>query len=98
MEDDLNFLENGRQPQKKIMQPKTIKIKTMVVAPLRVTWFFLIAPSLDSLQEMIKTCEQYASEHNLKFSVNANPRKCKNIAFLNRERELGPVVLSGVME
>ena len=70
----------------------------MVVAPLRVTCFFLIAPSLDSLQEMIKTCEQYASEHNLKFSVNANPRKCKNkcIAFLNRERELGPVVLGGV--
>ena len=34
---DLNILANGRQPKKKIMQPKTIKIKTMVVAPLRVT-------------------------------------------------------------
>ena len=58
----------------------------------------LIAPSLDSLQEMIKTCEQYASEHNLKFSTNADPRKCKTkcIAFLNRDRELGPVVLGGV--
>ena len=37
MEYDLNILANGRQPKKKIMQPKTIKIKTMVVAPLRVT-------------------------------------------------------------
>jgi hypothetical protein len=37
MENDLNILANGRQPNKKIMQPKTIKIKTMVVAPLRVT-------------------------------------------------------------
>ena len=37
MEYDLNSLANGRQPKKKIMQPKTINIKTMVVAPLRVT-------------------------------------------------------------
>ena len=40
MEDDLNFL-NDRQPffgqQKKKMQPETLQIKTMVVAPLRVT-------------------------------------------------------------
>ena len=27
MEDDLNTLLNGRQPQKKIMQPKEIKLK-----------------------------------------------------------------------
>ena len=36
-EENLNVLANGRKPKKKIMQPKTIKIKTMVVAPLRVT-------------------------------------------------------------
>ena len=30
------LFQNGGQPQK-IMQPKIIKIKTMVVAPLRVT-------------------------------------------------------------
>ena len=30
------FFENRRQPQKK-MQPKQLKVKTMVVAPLRVT-------------------------------------------------------------
>ena len=58
----------------------------------------LIAPSLDSLQEMVKTCEEYAIEHNLKFSTNVDPRKCKTkcIAFLNKERELGPVELGGV--
>ena len=37
MEDNLNILANGRQPQRKIMQPETIKIKTIVVAPLLVT-------------------------------------------------------------
>jgi hypothetical protein len=41
MEDNLNYFENGRQTQlkmiKKIMQPETLKYKTMVVAPLRVT-------------------------------------------------------------
>jgi hypothetical protein len=37
MEYDFNIFANGRQTKKKIMQPKTIKIKTMVVAPLWVT-------------------------------------------------------------
>ena len=51
----------------------------------------LTAPSLDSLQE-------YAIVHNLKFRTNADPRNCKTkcIAFLNKERELGPVELGGV--
>ena len=37
MEDDLNILEKRRRPQQKIIQPKTVESKTMVVAPLRVT-------------------------------------------------------------
>ena len=37
MEDDLNNLMTGRQPQNKIMQPYATKYKTLVVAPLRVT-------------------------------------------------------------
>jgi hypothetical protein len=58
----------------------------------------LIAPSLDSLQEMLKTCEQFAEEHNLKFSTHADPRKCKTkcIAFTQKERELPGVDLCGV--
>ena len=58
----------------------------------------LIAPSLDSLQEMVKTCEAYAGEHNLKFSTNVDPVKCKTkcIVFLRKERALGAVELGGV--
>ena len=36
---------------------------------------FLLAPSLDGLQEMLKVCENYAAEHNLRFSTDVNPRK-----------------------
>jgi hypothetical protein len=34
--DNLNFFENGRQPKKRFNHKQT-KVKTMVVAPLRVT-------------------------------------------------------------
>ena len=38
LEENLNVLVNGRQHKKeKKMQPKTIKIKTMVLAPVWVT-------------------------------------------------------------
>ena len=37
IKDHLHILANVRQPLKKIMQPKTIKIKTRVVARLRLT-------------------------------------------------------------
>ena len=59
---------------------------------------FLVAPSLDSLQEMLLTCEEYAEEHNLKFSTNPNPTKCKTkcIGFLFKERPIQPVYLCGV--
>ena len=55
----------------------------------------LVAPSLDSLQEILKTCELFAEEHNLKFSTNINPIKCKTkcVAFLFKEKELDPLVL-----
>ena len=58
----------------------------------------LIAPSLDSLQEMVKTCESYAREHNLKFSTNVDPVKCKTkcIAFLRHKKDVGDVELGGV--
>ena len=31
---------------------------------------FLMSPTLDGLQEMLDTCEEYANEHNLTFSTN----------------------------
>lgn len=51
----------------------------------------LLAPSLDALQDMLKTCEEYAMVHNLKFSMDADPRKSKTwcLAFLLKERQLG---------
>ena len=57
----------------------------------------LVAPSKDSLQEMLKTCEEYASEHNLKFSTNIDPKKCKTkcMAFLFKQRDPGVIELCG---
>ena len=51
---------------------------------------FLMSPSLDGLQEMLKVCEEYANNHNLKFSTDANPQKSKTkcMAFLQKDREL----------
>ena len=37
----------------------------------------LLAPSISALQEMLKTCESFANEHNLKFSTDPRPTKCK---------------------
>ena len=58
---------------------------------------FLMAPSLDGLQKMLKVCEQYANEHNLKFSTDANPHKSKTkcIGFLFKDRELPTMKLCG---
>ena len=44
---------------------------------------FLLSPNIDALQDMIKTCESFAKEHNLQFSTDPDPVKCKTklIAF-----------------
>ena len=56
---------------------------------------FLISPSEKALQEMLKTCEEYANTHNLIFSTDDNPQKSKTkcIAFLTSERELAKLKL-----
>ena len=58
---------------------------------------WVLAPSIDSLREMIKTVEDYCNEHNLKFSTDPNPTKCKTkcIAFLKKGRELPNIFLCG---
>ena len=38
---------------------------------------WVLAPSIDALREMMKTVEDYCNEHNLKFSTDPNPTKCK---------------------
>ena len=56
-----------------------------------------LAPSLDSLQKILMTCQDYAASHNLKFSTDPNPRKCKTkcLAFLKNPRELPKLMLCG---
>ena len=58
---------------------------------------FLISPTMDGLQDMLKVCERYAMEHNLKFSTNENPVKSKTkcMAFLCKERQLRRLKLCG---
>ena len=58
---------------------------------------WLLAPSLSALQDMLTTCEEYAVSHNLKFSTDENPEKCKTklMAFLKKKRELPNLKLCG---
>ena len=56
-----------------------------------------LAPSYQALQDMLETCEAYAASHNLRFSTDPNPTKCKTktLAFLKKERALPQLVLCG---
>ena len=51
----------------------------------------------DALQEMLETCEEFAKEHNLKFSTDPNPKlsKTRCLAFLHDERRLKKMKLCG---
>ena len=59
---------------------------------------WVLAPSLGSLQDMLTTCENYAKCHNLKFSTDPDPVKCKTklMAFMKRPRQLPNLILCGV--
>ena len=50
----------------------------------------LLAPSVFSLQNMLKVCENFAEEHGLQFSTDANPNKCKTkcVAFTAKKRPI----------
>ena len=56
-----------------------------------------LCPSREGLQEMMKTFEEYAKSHNLKFSTNVDPVKSKTkcLAFLKHERPLKKIMLDG---
>ena len=47
----------------------------------------LLAPTIDALREMLKTCEEYAVDHNLQFSTHPDPQKSKTkcMAFTLRK-------------
>lgn len=56
-----------------------------------------MAPSLSALQDMIITMEEYALSHNLKFSTDPEPKKCKTkcMAYLRKKRNLPSMMLCG---
>ena len=56
-----------------------------------------MAPSLSALQDILKTCEEFAAAHNLKFSTDPDPVKCKTkcMAFLKKPRELASMIMCG---
>ena len=58
---------------------------------------WVLAPSLDSLQNILTTCQEYAASHNLKFSTDPNSTKCKTkcLAFLKKKRVLPELLLCG---
>ena len=57
----------------------------------------LLAPSEFALQKMLEICENFAGHHNLKFSTDVNPKKCKTkcIGFLKKLRKLKNLKLCG---
>ena len=58
---------------------------------------WVLAPSVSCLQEMLDTIENYSNQHNLKFSTDPRPDKCKTkcIGFLLKQRQLPDAILSG---
>ena len=56
---------------------------------------WLLAPSLGALQDMLTTCQEYASSHNLPTDPNPDKYKTKLMAFLRKPRELPSLVLCG---
>ena len=57
----------------------------------------LINSSRSSFQNMLQVCEEYAAKHNLKFSTDKNPTKCKTncLKFLQKDRFVKPLDLCG---
>jgi len=58
----------------------------------------LLSPTLDGLQEMVNTCEKFATDNNLKFSTHNVLKKCKTkcIAFDNKiESTFKSIMLNG---
>ena len=56
-----------------------------------------LAPSIHALQDMLYTCQDFAAAHNLKFSTDNNPIKCKTktMAFLKTQKVLPHLELCG---
>ena len=60
---------------------------------------WLLAPSRAALQDMISTCEEFVNAHNLTFSTDVNPVKCKTkcMIFLKKVRHIEPLKLNNMI-
>ena len=56
----------------------------------------LLSPTIDGLQEMVKTCEEFAIDNNLVFSTHQVPQKCKTkcVAFTKKQECLNKILLN----
>ena len=65
------------------------------------SWAFqgtvMTTSALSALQDMLKTCQDFAAAHKLRFSTDTNPTKCKTktMAFLKTPRILPNLTLCG---
>ena len=57
----------------------------------------LMAPSIDSLQYMVESCEEYGTSHNLTFSTHSDIKKSKTkcMSFIKKKRLLRHIKLNG---
>ena len=54
----------------------------------------LLAPSVFALQEMLRICERFAEEHNLSFSTDTDPDKCKTKCAASVRKQTAAVQVS----
>ena len=56
----------------------------------------LLSPSRESLQLMLKICQEFATEHWMQFSTDPVPAKSKTkcLHFTKRNREVKPLILN----
>ena len=57
----------------------------------------VLSPTLDGLQEMVKTCEEFATRNNLKFSTHHVLTQCKTkcMAFTKKKTSLKDIIFNG---
>ena len=58
---------------------------------------FLLSASRPGLQAMVKICEDFSKEHNLKFSTNPNPEKSKTKGIIFSRKAIDKTKIAPIM-